>query len=254
MSVDEANRKARREAEMALKLDPDLAVAHARMGSILRVYDWDWKGADASMQRALQLDSGNASVLQSAAGLACTMGRFEEAITLQRRAIELDPLNTGAHYYLGLYLLYLGRLKVAESEFRKSLELNLQYPAAHMNIGSIYLMQSKLEAALAEIQIEPDPDWRLYGLALAYYRAGKKKEADAALNDYIERNRNKGELQIAEIYAFRNESDKTFEWLDRAYKQRDSGLSLIKGDPILSKLSGDSRWAAFLNKMHLPVD
>ena len=86
------------------------------------------------------------------------------------------------------------------------------------------------------MQKEPEPLWRGQGLALAYHAAGKKKEADAALAEYIEKYQNDAAFQIAEIYAYRGETDKAFEWLERAYKQRDGGLSEMKGDPLLRNL------------------
>jgi hypothetical protein len=59
---------------------------------------------------------------------------------------------------------------------------------------------------------------------------------------------------IAEIYAYRGETDKAFEWLERAYVARDVGLSNMKGDPLLRNLEHDTRYTAFLKKMKLPVD
>jgi len=58
--------------------------------------------------------------------------------------------------------------------------------------------------------------------------------------------------QIADVYAFRNQSDEAFEWLDRAYAQRDSGLPTTKVDPLLKSLHNDPRYAAFLKKLNLP--
>ena len=104
------------------------------------------------------------------------------------------------------------------------------------------------------MQKEPEPVWRGYGLALAYHAAGKKKEADAALAEYIEKFQNEAAFQIAEIYAYRGETDKAFEWLERAYKQRDGGLTQMKGDPLLRSLERDPRYTAFLKKMKLPVN
>lgn len=59
-------------------------------------------------------------------------------------------------------------------------------------------------------------------------------------------------MQIAEAYAFRGEAARAFQWLERAYLARDSGLSLIKDDPLLKNLDNDPRYAAFLKKMGLP--
>jgi hypothetical protein len=55
------------------------------------------------------------------------------------------------------------------------------------------------------------------------------------------------------VYAFRNQSDKAFEWLDRAYAQHDGGLIGMKVEPLLKSLHGDPRFAAFLKKLNLPT-
>ena len=91
--AEEGYRMAREAAGRALTLDPDLAEAHVAMGWIEMYYDWDWPKADASFQRALALEPGNAMVLGSAAFLAAALGRLEEASALDRRAAELDPHN-----------------------------------------------------------------------------------------------------------------------------------------------------------------
>ncbi len=252
--TDEGYAKARKEAERALELDPNLAEAHAQMGWIKRAFDWDWTGADAAYKRALELEPGNADVVGGAARLAAALGRFEEAITLDRRAIDLDPLSIPTHSYLGFHAYRARRWEEAEAAFRKVLDLNPRYPSAHTYLGRICLERSKTEEALAEMQKEQEPAYRGLGLALAYHAAGKKKEADAALSEYVQKFQNEAAFQIAEIYAYRGETDKAFEWLGRAYKQRDGGLSGMKGDPLLRSLERDPRWPAFLQKMKLPLD
>jgi eukaryotic-like serine/threonine-protein kinase len=251
--IDEGFRKARREAEKALELDPNLAEAHSAMGWIKRIYDWDWTGADAAYKRALELEPANADAVRGTASLAATLGRFDEAITLDHRAIELDPLRAATQSNLGLQCYYAGRWEEAQGAVRKALELNPQFPAAHYFLGRIRLAQSKTEDALSEMQRESEPVWRDQGLVLAYHAAGKKKEADAALAEYIEKFQNESAYQIAEIYAYRGEKDKTFEWLERAFKQRDGGLSEIKGDPLLRNIETDPRYAEFMKKMKLPL-
>ena len=165
----------------------------------------------------------------------------------------LDPLSVRAHSNLGLHAWYAGRLDDGEAALRKALELNPEYPSLHLQIGRVYLMRSKPEAALQEMDREKEPFWRRFGLALAYHALGRKKEADAALNEFIEKDRKVGAFQIAEVYAFRGEADKAFVWLERAYAQRDGGLAWLKGDPLLKNLEADPRYKAFLKKMRLPL-
>ena len=252
--VDEGFRKARHEVENALKLDPHLAQAHARMGWIQRMHDWDWTGANESCKRALELEPENTTALRLAAALTGTLGRLEEAIKLDHRAIELDPLNAISYVSLGNYAYRAGRLKEAEEAFRKVLELSPQYPGAHMSLGQIYLAQSKPGAALAEMHKEPEPGWKVFGLALAYHAAGKKKEADAAMAELSQKYQNDYAFQIAELHAFRDEPDQAFHWLERSYAQHDGGLPGMKGDPLLRSIKDDPRYTAFLKKMNLPVD
>lgn len=249
----EGYRRARREVDKALELDPNLAEAHNWLGWMLCLHDRDWPGADAAFKRALELEPGNATVVRGAASLAGTLGRFEESARLSRRSVELDPLSTAAHNNLGLDAWRAGRLDEADAAFRRALELNPAYPVAHMAIARVHLARSNPAAALQEMEQEKEPGWRRYGLALTYHALGRNKEADAVLGEVLEKDKETSAFQIAEIYAFRGETAKAFEWLERAYTQRDGGLADIKGDPLLRSLQGDPRYTAFLKKMNLPV-
>jgi serine/threonine protein kinase/Flp pilus assembly protein TadD len=251
--ADEGYATARKEVQKALELDSNLAEAHSEMGRLKMNFDWDWTGADTSFKRALELEPANANVVRNASLLSAALGRFDEAIKLDRRAIELDPLQTASHFFLGLHAYYDGQLDIGEQALHKALDLNPQRPVAHTTLGLIYLARSKPEEALVEIQKEQDPIWRGCGLALAYHAAGKKKEADAALTEYIQKHQNEMAYQIAEIYSYRGDKDKAFEWLERADNQRDAGFAQMKGDPLLHNLENDPRYTAFLKKLKLPI-
>jgi serine/threonine protein kinase/Tfp pilus assembly protein PilF len=251
--VDEGYRKAREEVERALALDETLAEAHAEMGWIKRAHDWDWEGADAAYQRALTLDPGNATALRGAAVLSFTMGRLDEAIESDYRAVRLDPLNIPTHHNLGLHAYYAGRLDEAADALKKALELNPDRPGTRNLLGRVYLAQSQPQQALNEMERETDPVWRLYGLSLTYQAVGRKTDADAALATFIHNHQETMAFQIAEVFAYRGEIDRAFEWLERAYTLHDSGMADIKGDPLLKSLEHDPRYAAFLKKMRLPL-
>src|SRR6266436_4737894 len=127
----EGRRRAWEAVQHALALDPNLAEAHASIGQTKREADWDWTGANASLQRALELDPGNSAVLSLAAGMAHSLGRIEEAVELIRRAIVLDPLNALERGWLGQICLVTDRQKEAEIHFKKALELNPDLPPNH---------------------------------------------------------------------------------------------------------------------------
>ncbi len=156
-------------------------------------------------------------------------------------------LNLAEHAY------WAGRLDEAVAAVNKVLELNPQRPVAHSLLGQIYLAQGQPQQALAEFEREPEPDYRVYGLALAYHSLGRKKESDAALAELIAKYPGMA-FQTAEAYAFRGEADRAFEWLERSYVQRDGGLAQMEGDPLLKNIEHDPRYATFLKKMRLPLN
>jgi eukaryotic-like serine/threonine-protein kinase len=242
---------AREAAERALALDPSLAEAHAAVGQIEQYYDWDWAGAEASYQRALALEPGNAEVVQGAADLAATLNHFDEALLLSRRAAELDPLRASTHNALAFNAWWAGQLDEAEAAVRKGLEVDPQFPWLHMVLSRVYLARSRPREALAEAGRDPTPEFRLQELALAYHALGQKQKSDRALAELITKYQKYSAFQIAEVYAFRGEADAAFTWLERAYVERDGGLTFTKGDPLLASLQSDPRYSAFLRKMRL---
>jgi len=247
---DEGIALAREAIKRALALDPYLPEAHASLGWIRMVYDFDWHGADGAYQEASRLAPGNATVLRAAGVLAFTLGRLDEAIDIDLRAIVRDPLNQGSHQNLALVLMHAGRLEDSAQKYRHVLELNKEYPGVHMRLGQILLLKNKPESALKIIPQDSDDWWVDYGIALALSATDRVDEADQALADFIEKHPD-GPFQTAELYAFRGEIDPAFEWLEIAYDQRDSGLHEMLNDPFLANLADDDRWQPFLEKMGL---
>jgi eukaryotic-like serine/threonine-protein kinase len=250
---DEGYSQAREEAEKAIKLNPNLAGAYSRIGWIKMIYDWDWTGADSAYKRGLEMEPGNSAVINGAATLAFILGRFAEAISLVHRLIEINPVSAYGYFNLGYYTFYAGSTDESLAAFKKCLEIYPLYPGVHMHISLDFLDKGKPDSALAEINKENDPMWKTYGLAIVYQALGKKNEADDTLAKFIKENQNGSAYQIAEIYSYRNEKDKAFEWLERAYSQRDGGLAEMVGDPLMRKIVKDSRYTAFMKKMKLPL-
>ena len=250
--LDEGFSQARQAAERALELDPNHAETYVALAEIKMFFDWDWQGASAAAQTGLELEPANTAVLEVAAGIAASQSRGEEALELGRRRVALDPLNAGAYMRLGFGAYHLGLLDEAERSLKKALELQPDRPVAHSRLGEVYLAQGRPEEALREMEEELVPAWQRYGLALAYHAAQRQGEADAKLAELIESNQLDCAFQIAQVYAFRGEIDAAFDWLERAYRQRDSGLSeYLRLGPHLAKLHGDPRWPKFLEKMGL---
>ena len=244
---------ARQAAVKAVALDPGSSQGHSMLGLIKGTFDWDWLGADAEFKRALALDPGSVVNLRNMAGLESQLGRSDEALALIRRVIELDPATDFHQYELGLFLYRARRFAEAETVLRQALQMNPQTMLMHRLLGGIYVSNGKPDLALAEMEKETDGFWRLEGRALAFFAAGRIKEADAALAELIRRYEKDGPSQIAEVFAFRNEADQAFAWLEKAYALRDPGLSEIYQNPLLDRLKSDPRFVSFLKKMNFPV-
>jgi TolB-like protein/DNA-binding winged helix-turn-helix (wHTH) protein/Tfp pilus assembly protein PilF len=252
-TFEEGYRDGRAAAERALQLDPGLAEAHAAIGRIKRGYEWDWAGADAALQKALALEPQNSVVLLGASSLQASLGHFDEAVALNRRAVEIDPLSVMAHVSLGMHAYYAGQQELAIDAYQKALAISPGGPEAHYLLGLVYLEQAKPQQALAEFEKNHPNSERAVGQALAYSALGRKKEADAALQQLIHDYQEQAAYQIAEVYAFRGEADHAFEWLGIARAHKDAGLAAIKGDPLMKNLYHDPRFAVFLRKMGLPA-
>jgi adenylate cyclase len=249
--VVEGFRRAREAVERALSLEPNLAEGHAQLGWLQRSHDWNFRGAEASLRRALELAPGNALVLRRAAILALNLGRLDEAIALNRRAVEQDPLSAEAFGNLGLALEAAGRLADADSARRKALELAPHRTSTRAHLALTLLARGRHEEALADAMQEPEPVWRMRALAIIHHAAGRHAEAEDALRELIASYAERAAFQIAEVYAAHGETDLAFEWLARAYAQRDPGLCQTKMQPSLRRLHSDPRWGAFLRKMGL---
>jgi serine/threonine protein kinase/Flp pilus assembly protein TadD len=245
----EGYERAREAAERSLALEPDLAEGHERLGYVRIAHDWDWRGAESSYFRALELAPGNAQVLRGVGGLTLYLGRFEEAIGLYRRALEADPLSPVAYNNLAVGLHSLNRFTEAEEARRKALELAPLSGALHATLSETLVAQGRCEEALSEAMREPDPMMRLWALAIAHHATGHVEESDAALRDLIEKYARESAYQVAEVHAARGEKGAAFEWLERAYAQHDSGLTSMKTSSFLSSLHDDPRWGAFLKRM-----
>ena len=249
--VSEGYRRAREAAERSLALEPDLAEAHAVMGWIQMNHDWDWRGAEASYARALELDPRNAVALRRAGALATIRGRSEESIGLTRRAIEQDPLSGPAHSNLGMDLFRWDRFADSEVALRKALELAPRSPALHAYLAFTLLAMGGSVEALEQAMREPHDAIRLWALAIIQHALGHAQESDSALRELIDGFAEQAACQIAEVHGARQEPDAAFEWLERAYVQRDSGLGESKPSPFFRSLHGDPRWGALLKKVGL---
>ena len=121
-------------------------------------------------------------------------------------------------------------------------------------LGATYLYENNPSAALAAFERSSSDSLRRFGVALAAHDLGRADEAQRALDSMIARYADAAAFQIAIVYAARGEKDQAFLWLERAYRQHDGGLSILKVAPGVDNLRGDRRYKALLKKLNLPPD
>jgi TolB-like protein/cytochrome c-type biogenesis protein CcmH/NrfG len=179
--IDEGNRLACEAANRALSIDPDYAEAYALLSSIADVYENDLAAPARHLEHALELDPTNTKILYSAAFLASSLGRLDQAIALLEYVVARDPVNPGGHANLGVFYLFAGRLDESIASRRTAQSLSPGRENATMLIGWALLEKGEPEEALAAMQEEPSEIWRMAGLAGAYHALGQSAESDAAL-------------------------------------------------------------------------
>jgi len=250
---EEGFRKAREDAERAIALDPALASAYLALARTQIFCDWDWDAADTSLTKAAALEPGSVEIFRIRSYRSRVLGNLDQAIRLYEQAVALDPLRTNS--YSGLaYLLYVGgRYEEAQAALKKALDLNPQAAFVHLTVGKILIAEGKPQQALAEIEMEPLEWGKFTGQALVYHAVGREQDSNAALAALIAKYGSGAAYQIAQVYAYRGESGKSLEWLERAYKQRDPGLTEINSDPLFKNLRHDPRYTGLLKKMRLPI-
>jgi serine/threonine-protein kinase len=249
----EAWAAAKRDAEKAVAVGPNLAEAHAALGWVLFFSEWRFAEGLAELKRAKELAPANPTANDLLARVLIYVGQLEEAEKLARQAIEVDPLAFLARGNLARILLAEGKLDEADAVARKALELQPTAAAGRRWQVVVAVLHGDGETALREAQLEHNDGYRRFELALAHYARGDRADADTALADMVANDRNLLAYQIAEVYAWRSEADKAFEWLQIAYDNHDTGLLSLLIDPLMRGLRGDPRFKDMLEKVGLPT-
>jgi tetratricopeptide (TPR) repeat protein len=202
----------------------------------------------------LALAPADPNALIAAANLEIARGKMDRGIELFRRAVALDPVNAQARSFLAFNLALTKQFPEAKSEYARVVELNPSAPWAHAGLGMAYLLDGKFEEAATEAQADAGEWARLLIVSCARWAQKRVEESDATLAELTKNDAETAAYQIAEVYAYRNEKDRAFEWLERARGQRDPGLASLRKDPLLTNLHDDPRWNAFLRTMGLADD
>jgi TolB-like protein len=243
--------KAREDAEKAVSIAPALAEAHAALGWVRFFTEWKFAEGLNELRRAKELSPANPTANDLLARVIVYLGNLGEAEKQGRQAVELDPLAVSPNFSLARILWFEGKLEEADTTARKTVELQPTAASSRRWQVLVAVQRGDAETALREAQMEPDENYRRFELALAQYARKDRAAADAALSDLIA-NRQGVAYQIAQVYAFRGEKDKAFEWLQNSFDEHDTGTLGLLVDPLLRNLRDDPRYKALVAKMNFP--
>ncbi|HEY0590168.1 MAG TPA: tetratricopeptide repeat protein, partial [Thermoanaerobaculia bacterium] len=248
-------RKARESVARALAADPNLAEAHLSRGIILFWSDWDFAGAEQEYRRALTLSPSLASASAYYAELLQCAGDFEEGIRQARRARELDPLSRGSAIALAAAYIYAGRYGEARAELTRLLRGDPDYPSGHVLMGRVLHLTGDLRGACREYTLADElsntPADQVKARRAACEADGvagynreqiRVLEADPASDPYL----------IGGLYAELGDTEKAIEYLELAYRQRATGMLLIKSDPAFAAIRSDPRFVDLMKRVGFP--
>jgi len=250
--------RAKAAVRRAIELDETVAEAHATLGVILALYDWDWAGAERELIRSIELNGASPVCRDGYAFYYLRpVGRIEEALSETQQALSLDPLSIIFRVHLAFLFYLQKKYEHSIAQFRKVLEMSPQYYLAHAMMGNVYTLAGDFDDALVCYARAREADANskfvdsLEAMTLAM--AGRRTEAVALLDNITRRAANDyiSPVSIAYVCTALGDKDRAFENLDRAIHDRDPNLLGLKSNPIFESLRIDSRYHALLRKMQL---
>ena len=236
---------ARIAANRAVGLAPDMPEALASRASS-RLADWDWSGAKSDIDRALEIDPGSAEAMSAMVGYLAAMGRPSDTLIWSQRIIDREPLSSGAWNSLGIAFWFSGQFTEAERAFNRAVEVDPTF-RVYLHRALLLVDAGRPDEALGSCKNN-------YCFAMVHHALGNSVQAQRALDDLLLNPNGDWKYVIAKIYSFRGETDRAFEWLERAVSEHVRILPHLKSDPSFRPLHSDPRWAELLRKMNLPVD
>ncbi len=236
-------------ARMAIDLVPDLAEAQAALGFVMFNGQLDVKGAGDPYQKSFERGFGNADILSGFANYAARTGKFIDARSAIARAKKLDPLNPAVFRNAGVIEYCDRKYDDALPPFKTALSLNPKMSGIHQLIGDINYLQGNLANAKSEYSAEPNSLDRLKGLAIIEYQLKNPDQAKLEMAKLIAKFGDNSLYQQAQILAQWGDLTAALTALEKAHQIGDSGMVLLRNDPLLDKLRKQPRFVKLLTDM-----
>jgi serine/threonine protein kinase/tetratricopeptide (TPR) repeat protein len=253
-SSSEVVERARTAAARALMLDPTLADAHASLAFIRFRFEWDWTGADAEFNRALELNPGHAPARQWYAMYLASRQRVDAALEEMTRASEHDPLSLVIQSGIGRILHFAGRVDEAISQYVHVLETNPEFAQARIDLALCWMARGDIWAARASLASAAEALGQVSTILLLRaccdVREGRLDDARAVFEELRARYDRgaAGADDLAMLAAVLGDSDVAVAWLAEACAQRSPFLGYVDVEPAMAPLLADPQCRAVLER------
>ncbi|MGQ0813810.1 MAG: tetratricopeptide repeat protein, partial [Gemmatimonadota bacterium] len=257
IAPDSAFPMARAAALTAIRLDSMLAEPHASLGYIRMHWERDWRGAEASLRRAIQLNPGYATAYQWLRLNLLARGRGTEALAAALRAQRLDPLSTSIQAAVADTYFYTRQYDMAIPAYRRTLELDPKFARARTGLARAYMYAGRTQAALHELHAAlPDLRDNSYYTGVVGSMAGVLNRTDQA-HEMLAHLRTESQRHYVPAYAFAlvhaglAEADSALHWLQQAVDQRDNWTTFIPVEPAFDALRMRTEYKRILAQLGL---
>jgi serine/threonine-protein kinase len=246
--------KAKQAAEKALQLDDRLAQAHTSLAAI-RFYHLEGGEIEEEFQLAIALDPGYAQGIHWYALYLAATGRKQDSIREIRLARAIDPKSLIINANVGFLYYLAGDYNRAEEAEKNTIQMDPSFVAAHGYLGQIYVEKKQYAEAIDEFRtaasLSPGDVAGQADLAHAYAISGKRREADEILREMqgAEGKKYVSAYDFAVVYAGMRDVDKTLEWLEKGYEERNGRLVNLAVHPQFAFLRPEPRFQNILKKM-----
>ncbi len=236
-------------ARKAIAVAPDLPAGHAALGYVLLNGRLDVAAARQPYQTAYKRGARDADILQAYATYMGRVGEFDASLAANDRAVALDPLNAVIQRQRAQVLYAAGDLAGARTAINKALKLNPEMSVASRILADISYLEGDYRTALRLYEDEGSDLSRFTGLALARFKLGDTAGADAAMAQLRARFGDNGLYQQAQILAQWGRKADALKALEQAFAAGDSGLVLLRNDPLLKPVRSDPRFKRILSRL-----
>jgi eukaryotic-like serine/threonine-protein kinase len=249
--------KAKETIQKALALDETFPYAAFVDGVIKFFYDWDLKAAEAAFRRATELDPGDSRAYQCLGLLLAAQGRLEDGLAPEIHSVKLDPLRLINPQSTALIHFWMGKDQEVIEESQRALEVDPMFFHIGVIPGEVHLAHARFQEAVQVFErTVRDSDGHPFALgflAHAYARAGLPAEAEKIP-------RSLGEMAgrgyvpaypMALAYIGLDQTDRAFEWLNKAIDGREAQMLYLKVNPIYDPLRSDLRFQDLVRRVGL---